>query len=359
VNLDAGPRERVERLLASARRIADARDPLGIEARATLPVATGLSAAGVELALTMCLETAPSELELSRLLASVAPAPRAHVLLSANVFVAAHRAIALALAASPVVFVRPSRREPIMTTLLEKGARRSFHVVRELDPWPGDHVFAYGSDDALRTVIGAFPSSVVVHAHGSGIGIAVVALGRAGDTEIEEIARRLVADVVAFDQRGCLSPRLCAMVGDVDVGRIREFATALARALDEAEATVPRGALSPSELADIVRYRDAVRYAAEILPAGRGWVGLDTTGPSLVVPPLGRNVHVFRCEHVETTLRPLARKIAAFGFHGPAELGTVLAGLFPGARGSVVGGMQRPAFDGPVESRDFCVELQK
>ncbi|HEY3233680.1 MAG TPA: hypothetical protein VGJ84_03120, partial [Polyangiaceae bacterium] len=119
---------RIRRLVEAARKIADPRDPLGIRARELLPESTGLSRQGVEWALTRCLETRPTEKELRQLSASVPTAPRAHVILSANVFVAAHRAIALALAASPRVCVRTSRREPQFARLLCQASDGLFEI---------------------------------------------------------------------------------------------------------------------------------------------------------------------------------------------------------------------------------------
>jgi len=143
---------RVARLVAVARRIADPADPLGQRARALLPASTGLSLQGVELGLTRCLEIAPTDLELRSLCEGTPSAPRAHVLLSANVFVAAHRAIALALAASARVEVRPSRREPEMVRLLQAGDPGLFRVVDDLSAAPGDHVWAYGTDRTLAAL---------------------------------------------------------------------------------------------------------------------------------------------------------------------------------------------------------------
>src|SRR5690606_16289101 len=164
-------RARLERLLEAARGIRDPETPLGREARARLSVSTGLSAAGIELAISKCLETHPTEAELERLAASVESAPRAHVLLSANVFTAAHRAIALALAASEQVFVRPSRREPEMARLLLRGAPGLFTLVDPLEPEPGDALFAYGSDVTLNELRAALAPGVRLHGHGSGFGI--------------------------------------------------------------------------------------------------------------------------------------------------------------------------------------------
>jgi hypothetical protein len=158
--VQAEARARIERLLEAARQIADPEHSLGRKARSVLPDSTRLSCAGVELALARCLEVAPSEAELVRLCGSVSPAPRAHVLLSANVFTAAHRAIAVALAASERVFVRPSRRAPEMARLLAEAAPGLFELVEHLDPKPGDAVFAYGSDLTLATLRAQLPRGI-------------------------------------------------------------------------------------------------------------------------------------------------------------------------------------------------------
>src|SRR5690606_25696714 len=110
--------ERIERLLAALDR---ALAP-GSAARAALVErlleTSGLSREGVEWALARCLERAPTRAELEGLVGSVAPAPRAHVILPGSVFVAAHRALALALAASSRVAVKPSRRDPALVEAL-------------------------------------------------------------------------------------------------------------------------------------------------------------------------------------------------------------------------------------------------
>src|SRR5262245_25865659 len=250
-------------LLQAARRIADAGDVLGQRARRELCASSGLSPAGVAHALEQCLETHPSSAELSKLCASVRPAPRAHVLLSANVFVAAHRAIALGLAASEQVFVRPSRREPTFVELLQEGAPGLFSIVRELTPQAGEHLFAYGSDETLAELRQKSARGVVLHTHGSGFGMAI--FDREGGAD-EGACRQLALDVAAFDQRGCLSPRLLFVRGSA--AEIRKTAAELARALATIETEIPRGELSSEERADIVRFRDVAGYSAEILPAG-------------------------------------------------------------------------------------------
>lgn len=343
--------DRVRRLIQAARRVADPSDPLGKLARDTLPQATGLSPAGVELALSRSLEIAPSDEEISSLCASVPTAPRAHVLLSANVFVAAHRAIALALASSHQVEVRTSRREPQMAALLQQAAGGLFRIVDELAPLPGEHIWAYGHDETLEALRGDLPSGVILHPHGSGLGVALFASPTecVEPTTIQQAARRLATDIVLFDQRGCLSPRLVLVEGSPETSRT--LAQALAVELGDYEQRVPRGDLSSDELADLVRYRDTLLYAAELFPAGRGCVGLDVSIGRLYLPPVGRSLQVMRVDTVEPMLESLVSSISAIGVEGPIELRDRASRLVPQARISDWGQMQSPKFDGPVDRR--------
>jgi len=166
--------ERIERLLAALDR---ALAP-GSNARARLVArlldTTGLSLPGIEWALAHCLERAPSRAERLRLVGSVARAPRAHVILPGSVFVAAHRALALGLAAAPQVFVKPSRRDPALIEALHARDPQLFQLVQRVEPRPGDHVFAYGSDVTLEALRRELPEGSVLHAHGSGFGVVFV-----------------------------------------------------------------------------------------------------------------------------------------------------------------------------------------
>ncbi len=350
---------RIDRLLEAARRIADAGDPLGARAREVLPDATGLSRQGVEYALAHCLETSPSADELAKLCERTPPVPRAHVLLSANVFVAAHRAIAIALAASARVEVRASRREPEMAALLHEGSHGAFRLTDELAPNPGDHVWAYGSDETLDALRGELPAGVVLHAHGAGIGVAVVeapAPGPERDGPLAAAALHLAEDVIAFDQRGCLSPRLCVLSGDEDAAR--RFVELLVKQLARLEHDVPRGALSREELADQTRFRDSMLYAAELSPAGKGSVGLDVSGGPLVLPPIGRNLYVQLVGDPAPVLASLGGSVAALGLSVSDAMAARLVEVLPRARQSALGQMQRPPLDGPVDLRsDFVGEV--
>jgi hypothetical protein len=278
----------------------------------------------------------------------VAPAPRAHVVLSANVFVAAHRAIALGLAASEQVLVRPSRRDPHFTELLAEAAGGMFDVVSEIAPAPGEQVFAYGSDSTLEAIESSLPAGVAFHGHGDGMGVVIWdAQSDTAQASLEGVDR-VAEDVVAFEQRGCLSPRVVLVRGSSrDVERV---ARALATALADAEQRIPRGVLDEAELAAAVRYRDTMCCVSDVLEAGSGFVGVDPTGGVLLVPPVGRNLHVLRATDLAQGVAPIRDAITAIGVQGHVDR-ALLAALAPGARVGPVGRMQCPPFDGPVDRR--------
>lgn len=348
--MDPNVRARLSELLRAARRLADANDALGREARARLPRSSGLSAENVEWALSHALETRPSEAELEQLVHSVESSARSHVLLSANVFVAAHRAIALALAASPVVFVRPSRREPDMTELLAEAAPGLFQRVEELTPAPGDQLFAFGRSETLDAVATRLPAGVAFHAHGPGFGVGVVSASFVHDAHAElHLARQLAIDISAFDQRGCLSPRLLLVEGARS--RAIELARVIANALEARERVVPRGELAAFELAEVTRYRDTLSYSGELFAAGSGYVGVAAPDAPLELAPVGRNLHVLSVEDASALLRPAAHAITSFAHAGSPNERALLNAALPEARPAQFGAMQTPRFDGPVDRR--------
>lgn len=342
--------ERLEALLAGARRLADRSTPFGAAARERFVASTALSAAGVDLALDGYLETHPSGAELELLCASVEQAPRAHVLLSANVFIGAHRALALALGSSARVCVRPSRRAPEFLNLLAEQCPGLFSIVERLEPEPGDAVFAYGSDAALAGLRRTLPAGVTLHAFGSGLGLAVAdRFALPSEANFERAAERLASDVAVFDQRGCLSPRAVLWAGNV--AEARAFAEALAAALTHKERHVPLGHLDDDELADIAVYRDAAAYAGELLCAGRGFVGLGKEFDRLVVPPIGRNVHVVPVQRLAVALASIRHLVTTVGVEASPRVHAELSALLPNARVARFGTMQKPPFDGPVDRR--------
>lgn len=380
---------RVRCVVAAGRRVADASDPLGREARERLPAATALAPESVEVALRDHLETNPSHQDLATLVARAAsgattpppapesspahPAPsataseptlaapttrppRCHVVLSANVCTAALRALALAVATSPAVLVKPSRRDPVLAELLVRAltadpafaaAAGTIALVPAIAPAPGDEVHVYATDETIRAIAATLPPGASLRSHGTGFGVALVEAG----ADIPEAASALALDVAAFDQRGCLSPRVLLVRGDAP--RAATFARALACELDHLARRRPRGPLDATTRAELRTYV-ATTQALGACHEGEGFVvGLDESPTALVLPPAARAVHVVPATLATTTalLTPWARWIAAIGAadHGP--LLDAARALAPRARTSALGAMQRPPLDGPVDLR--------
>jgi len=347
-------RQRVDRLLLAAHKAAAQGTRARRELVDRLLHTSGLSRPGIEWALEHCLELTPSEAELSALVQGVLPARRAHVILPANVFVAAHRALALALSASPHVFVKPSRREPALVEALHAQAPGLFELVSELEVEPGDHVFAYGSDETVEELRRGLPEGAVLHAHGSGFGVAVVDLESG---TLQASAQGIAEDTACFDQRGCLSPRFVLALGG-GVGDVAAFAEQLARSMGHLERQLPLGSMDAAELAEVTWHRQCAACFGRVIAAGSGAVSLrDADAPrisnplaELEVPPGGRHLELLAVRELEPALEALRPWLTSIGC-GDDALVARLRPRFERARVVRVGQMQRPAFDGPVDSR--------
>ena len=335
----------MERAVALGARVADRDDRLGKEARRDLALTSGLAREGIELALTEHLEVAITADNLVSLLAAVEEAPRCHVILAANVCTAALRAIALALAAAPVVTIRPSRRDPGLAPILAREL--GIAIAEAVIPAPGDALHIYGSDATIAAVRASAAPGVLVQGHGTGLGIAIVS----ARVDLEGAARSLAADVIPFDQRGCLSPRFTLVEGDAD--RAAAFAAALHGALRDLGERVPRGPLDEATSAAIALHGAAIDAVGERFTGPHHVVGLDPSPRTLPLPPAARVVHVVpaRALDAERLLGPWARFVTTVGHAGPGALLDAALALTPDARLASLGRMQRPPLDGPVDRR--------
>jgi len=343
--------ERVKRFLRAAATLCNRDYPQYQEVRDTLSRATGLSPENVEWAFENAFEVHPASWDLEALCRRTPECGRAHVILSANVFVGALRAIAIAIAAAPEVHVRASRREPQMLEWLARVAPGQFELAGELTPSAGDHVWAYGSDETLRELRTKLAANTVVHGHGHGYGIVVLVedeLRRA--TSLRAIADAIASDTTAFDQRGCLSPRIVLVQAELPMAR--ELAQALAAALATRENVIPRGQLSDDERAEIVRFRDTLCVAGEVFPAGCGCVSFELQPLAWFLPPVGRVLHVKPTGNAIEAARAESAQLTTIGVADPtSDYAARVRRAFPGARLAAIGHMQRPRLDGPVDLR--------
>lgn len=346
--------ERVRAVLDAGRRIADAGDPLGAEARSRLPATSGLSQQGVELALSRYLERDASDDELAALVAAAGVAPAVHVVVSANVCTAALRMIALAVAAAPRVRVRPSRRDPVVAQLvlraLTDGRAGDVAAVADVAPEPGDALHVYGTDETVALYRGRFPHATL-RGHGTGVGAAVVA------GAIDPAAAGVADDVVVFDQRGCLSPRwvvVGAAGADDAPSRAARFAEALDHALAERGRATPRGPVDDATAAQTALYAASLEAVGRVLRGDQHVVSVDAAPESLPLPPAARVVHVVPASAAEAArlLGPFAHHLTTVGAdEATSALAEAVRALSPAARLARLGEMQRPPFNGPVDQR--------
>ena len=317
---------RLRRLIDAAARVA--RDPSLIE---PLVRSTGLSKENVLLGLSRHLETSATDEELAALQAGVTRTSRVHVILSPSVFVAPLRAIALGLAAADRVTVKPSRREAVFSrALVEALGDPGVTLTPEakLDEAREGEIHAYGSDQTIAAI--RSHAHVPVRGHASGMGVALVT------KDLRAAAEALVDDVVPFDQRGCLSPRIAFVVGDAHA-----FARLLFDALESRAAAVPRGKLDEGELAALARWTDTVTFGGTLERGASCAVGvLDR----IALPPTGRHVLIV----------PLASPGALPNDPHIIAVGTdARVSVAPHVRVSALGMMQRPPLDGPVDRRPW------
>lgn len=316
--------------------------------RETLVETTRLSRQGVELALSEHLETGPSTLDLLTLCERAGNVSRVHVILSANVFVGALRALSVARAAAPRVTVTPSRREPAFAQALVLAASDPCLTIEDRLPIESlmeGEIHVYGRDATIAEVRVHAAPRVRVRGHGAGLGVACVS----SRADLDAAAFALAADVVPFDQRGCLSPRIVLVQGDMRRGET--LCAKLDAALTQAEERVPRGNLEPHEIQEAARYESAIAFA------GRAWrdtthlIGLAPSRAPLILAPAGRHVHVAAvgsAGEARELLAPVARFVTAVGFDDPVFGSEVVSHV---VRTSTLGRMQKPALDGPVDMR--------
>jgi len=352
----AQARARVNCLVRAGRRIQDPADVLGQEARRRLPEVTGLTGQSIELALQEHFETFPTDESIDSLLASTSKAPVCHVTLSANVFLAPLRALALAVATSEIVHVRPSRRDPVVTELLVRALAEdpdfaanggSLQLVEMVCPEPGHELHLYGSDENLAAIMSTLPEGVIVRAHGSGLALAIVSTA----DDLEEAAEALARDIGVFDQRGCLSPRFVFVEGSAI--RAESFGATLHRALLRFSEKYPRGALDVGLQSEMAQYRATIESIGTYWEGPSHAVGFAPNPRALALPPAARIVQIVASDEgdPEQLLAPWIRYVTAVGTNSETGLSQKMKEWLPQVRWSRLGFMQRPPLDGPVDQR--------
>ena len=311
--------------------------------------ASGLSPENVRWALANALEWRADDDAIKELVAHAGPpvAGPLVLVLSANVTTAALRALACAAARAEEVLVYPSSRDAVLAReLVERAALPGLRCLSSRDELPLDDAHAcvvlYGSAATARALRPLVRGTLEVH--GPGLGVAVL-----DDATTDAELAALAEDIVAFDQRGCLSPRLAVHIGTPERGR--DLAAGLFASLEALGATRPLGLVDEDERHRRTLSLAAARAIGDVWASDRSAVVHEVCAPaSPSSSPRSITVHTARSrEEAEAWLAPLGALVSAIG----AQDEGLRDGLLPGfsLRRCALGAMQRPPFDGPVDRR--------
>jgi len=204
-------------------------------------------------------------------------------------------------------------------------------IWREWTKWAGAAV-VYGGEHTLESVRAALPPDTEIITYGPKTGVAVV-LPDSPAGAATELAR----DICAYDQQGCVSPRLVYVVGE----SVLAFVLTLAAALEEHTGTNPPPDPSEEEAVAIRAVRTAFEFggyehgrtSVEAPGDALTWTILIGDDDSVRTESLPRVVWVRSSPSVtslEDVLRPLEGRIQTLGYAGTdgleklAEVGTRL-----------------------------------
>jgi len=246
--------------------------------------------------------------------------------------------------------------DPKIGSCLELAEWRGGHAELETALFAAaDCVTATGGDETLFAIRARLPEKVRFLGHGRRVSFGFVAREVLREETIAEIVSRAAADVVAWDQHGCLSPHVF-YVEERGAVESDKFAALLAVELGQRETTAPRGKISVAESAAIASSRSIY----EALAAHRGdvklWASQNSTAWTVVFEnetrfrfsPLNRFIFVKPVPDLAAVLPGVDEihgKVSTVGLAAPPEKLSELAGRFArwgATRICPLGQMQNP-----------------
>ena len=366
--------ERCAALSAAATALLDPSSPSGARALEILPASTGLSREMVAWALAASLRDAARPEMLERLATVPAPHAGAHpvpahlaaLVLAGNVFTAALRPIAGALALGVPVVCKASSRDDAFPRLLRAALdaiEPALGGALGVCSFPGgstaledalleqaDAVVVYGSDTTVSALRARARPTARLSEHGHGVSAAYVAAAALGSAaHAEAVAERLALDVAAYDQRGCLSPQVALVERGAPLDAV-DLAERVHRALGRLGETLPRGPLPAGVAAAQMQWRGTMAVLGELREGPAHAVAL-VTHDTLRLGPGHRNLLLAGCEGAEDAARqlaPLGVHLKAIGVAGAPDDAERLARALPAPlcpRLCPIGTMQAPPLD--------------
>jgi hypothetical protein len=230
--------------------------------------------------------------------AAIAIAPELLVHIAAgNLPVPALMSIVLGVLVRSAQFVKCATGATLLPRLFAHSlysAEPKLGACLEIAEWPGgDHtladalfneadcVTATGSDSALAAISLRVPTRTRFLGYGHRLSFAYVTSRVLSGLNAGKIVGRAAADVVAWNQLGCLSPHVIYVE---EGGRLsaEQFAEALAQELDQREALEPRGELPVEAAAAISSRRSIYEVRAAHSPDTRHWCSSSSTAWTVV-----------------------------------------------------------------------------
>jgi len=170
--------------------------------------------------------------------------------------------IAFCLLCKTPVLVKPSSDEPLLPALFAKSlAAIAPELAEAIAILPAtevdistlmsdavEAVIVYGTDETVTAIKRQVPAKVRGIERGHRVSVAIIAEEFAD----ERTAELLASDIARFDQRGCLSPQICFVVGRGM--KEREFGDKVAKALERMNAELPTN-LREAEKARVAQFR--------------------------------------------------------------------------------------------------------
>ncbi len=254
----------------------------------------------------------------------------------------------------------------------------------EIAEWPGgaradleaavfqeaDCVTATGSDETLSAIRRRLPVTKRFLGYGQRLSFAYVAHVVLSGFGAAKIVARAAADIVAWDQLGCLSPHVIYVEHGGGTAA-EQFAELLAEELERREAVQPRGRL-PVEIAAVISAkRNFYEVRAAHSPATRLWTSKDSTAWTVVyeadalfqVSCLHRFIYVKGVSDVTQVIQnadSVRGKVSTVGIAAPEDKALELAtqlGRWGVTRVCPLGQMQNPPLTWRHDGRPALADL--
>ena len=283
--------------------------PWRARAVATAPAPTGFSPEMVNEAVTLTFEALATETFRDYKLPGVTPRRITHIL-SGNVPAPGIASICRGLLLQAVNLVKTAQRDPVFPTLFVESLRTVDAELAECVTvlhWPrsetdltraaladADAVIVYGDDDSIDGVRALTPTRAKFFGYGHKISFGIIgeeALSRhqsstggrgssradgflsltngsagASPSNLGDLAALAALDASVYDQQGCMSPHVYFVAE-----KARDFAAALAVAMETYQQRIPRGPLSVEEAARAASIREAYEFRSANDPRVAIW----------------------------------------------------------------------------------------